>query len=279
MPPNHPCKAYRLQCALKDQRRDDQGLPLTMSDVDGHDLAGLLKYVVSVAIFAVVAISAYYLIVGQFSFSAFAREYGELNARIAEHPWRAGAVGIGIYTSLVVLLLPGAPFFAIAFGLVYGWLSASIVVLMGTGIGVAALYGAVIWLLPEHISGRAGTALEKMAKGLERNTMIYLLFLRMMPPVPFTLLNVAAPALKVPFWMQQGTTLVGMAPRIAVYAFAGESLRAVIDQRIAVCQGIPDCSLDLSVDEFLTDDIVLALVLLAIVSLAPLIIRRWMRAG
>ncbi len=249
-----------------------------MSDADGHDWAGVLKYILSVAIFAVVAISAYYLVVGQFSLSAFAREYGELNARIAQNPWRSGAIGIGIYTTLVVLLLPGVPFFAIAFGLVYGWLSASIVVLVGTGLGVAALYAAVIWLLPEHFSGRAGKALEKMAKGLERNTMIYLLFLRLMPPVPFTLLNVAVPALKVPFWMQQGTTLVGMAPRIAVYAFAGESLRAVIDQRVAACRGIPDCSLDLSADDFLTGDIVLALVLLAVVSLAPLIIRRWMRA-
>lgn len=250
-----------------------------MSDADGRDWAGLLKYILAVAIFAVVALSAYYLVVGQFSFSAFAREYGELNARIAEHPWRASAIGIGIYTTLVVLLLPGVPFFAIAFGLVFGWLSASIVVLVGTSIGVAVLYAAVIWLLPEHVSGRAGTALEKMTKGLERNTLIYLLFLRLMPPVPFTLLNVAVPALKVPFWTQQGTTLVGMAPRIAVYAFAGESLRAVIDQRIAACRGIPDCNLDLSVDDFLTDDIVLALALLAIVSLAPLLIRRWMKAG
>lgn len=207
--------------------------------------------------------------------SAIIRRYGDISERVIAHPVLAFLIATGIYTALVVLLLPGVPLLSIPVGLILGWGMAILVTMSATALGISILYALTIWILPERFGrGRAGM-MDKLARGLREDAVGYMMFLRLMPPVPFTVLNVALPALRVPYVQFLFTTLAGMLPRLAAYCFAGEGLRGVIDERVRACAAqVPACQPDFALADFVTMEIVAATGLLALVSLAPIVFKR-----
>jgi uncharacterized membrane protein YdjX (TVP38/TMEM64 family) len=232
---------------------------------------------VGVALVGAVVLAVYAFGVGRFDFADIAREYTEITERIAAAPVASAFVVMGMYTLVVVALVPGAPLLTVPLGLVFGWVAASIFVLLAMMVGVAILFVATTRFLPARLTDAAGARLERHGRGFHANAFGYLLFLRLMPAVPFSLLNIALPALKVPFALFAATTAAGMVPRILVYAYAGEGLRSLLAERAAACVGVVGrCEIDISAQDFLTPEIVTATALLCIVSLVPMV-WAWMR--
>lgn len=219
-----------------------------------------------------------YAVFGDMDVNAIVLSYSRISAQAEAFPLEAFLIATGVYTLLVVFLLPGVPLLSIPLGLILGWGMAIAVTMTATAIGITVLYGLAVWILPERFGRKRGNALDRMAKGLREDAVGYMLFLRLMPPVPFTLLNVGLPALRVPYLSFLLTTLAGMFPRLAAYSFAGEGLRGVIDARIRECAvQMPPCRPDFELADFVTREIVLATGLLALVSLAPIVLRRFSR--
>lgn len=234
--------------------------------------------VLGVAIFLAVVLAAYMSGFGEIGFSSLAREYAEISQRIAERPVVSATVAIGFYAALVVLLIPGVPLMTVPVGLVFGWTSASLVVVLATLLGITILFFVARRVAPEKLPGRAGGALDRVAGEIRHNAFGYLLFLRLMPVVPFSMLNIALPALKVPYRVFAVTTLMGMLPRIVAYAYAGEGLRRVLTERTRDCAGTTAaCTPELSAGDFLTPELLAATGLVAVVSLAPILWRRFSR--
>ena len=224
------------------------------------------------------AVGVGYALFGDLNVSDIIGHYGEISERVIARPAAAFVVATALYTLLVVLLLPGVPLMAIPLGLILGWGMAILVTLSATALGVSVLYGLTAWVLPDRFGDRKSGVLSRLAKGLRDDGVGYMLFLRLMPPVPFTLLNLALPALRVPYVQFLGTALIGMFPRLAAYCFAGEGLRGVIDDRLRACAvQVPPCTPDFSLSDFVTAEIVIATGLLAVVSLAPIVIKRFYR--
>lgn len=236
-------------------------------------------WLISALILLLAVLAAGYLLFDDFEVGELIQHYGEIAALAGEEPLAVFAVATAIYTFLVVLLLPGVPLLSIPLGLVLGWGMAILVVTCATAIGISILYGLTVWVLPDRFGNGRSSRLDRLARGLRDDAVGYMLFLRLMPPVPFTLLNVALPTLRVPYLQFLLTTIVGMLPRVVVYCFVGEGLRGVVDERIRLCAvEVPPCTPDFSPEDFVTMEIVLATGLLALVSLAPLVSRRIARA-
>ncbi|RUT31372.1 DedA family protein [Arsenicitalea aurantiaca] len=233
---------------------------------------------IGAALIATIAGLVYAFGLNELDAETLAANWRSVSGRVAADPLRIGAIAAAFYMLLVIALLPGVPLMTIPFGLVFGWLGASLVVSAGMLAGVTILYFATTRLLPASFGGKAGGQLERLAGGVRENAVSYMLVLRLMPAVPFTLLNVALPALKIGYPAFVLTTLAGMLPRILAYAYAGEGLRGVISERLRECPpGQDGCAPALSAGDFLTPEVLLATGLLGLVAMLPIAIR-WLGA-
>jgi uncharacterized membrane protein YdjX (TVP38/TMEM64 family) len=119
-----------------------------------------------------------------------------------------------------------------------------------------------------------------MAEGFRSDAVSYMLFLRLAPVFPFILVNVVPAILGVPFVTYLWTTFVGIIPGVLAYTFAGEGLRSIVHDRAAACAAnVPPCGTPLTAGDLLTPQIGIAFALLAMVSLIPIVVKRFMPAG
>ncbi len=100
----------------------------------------------------------------------------------------------------------------------------SVVALGGATLSALAFYG-VGRLASGPIRRRFGA--HKTMKAIEGAGIEHVIALRVLPVLPFTLVNVAAGALGVRFTTYAGGTVAGMAPGVIAVTFLGDRARAV----------------------------------------------------
>ena len=160
--------------------------------------------------------------------------------------------------------MPGAGVLTIVGGLLFGpWKGAALAVLGATS-GAVLLFLVVRRALSRPIAQRAGPLLARIRPGLERDGFNYLLALRLVPVVPFWIVNLA-PALAgmrlLPFAL---ATLIGIIPATLVFASIGSGIGGVL------ASGEPP---DLSAVFY--PPVLLPLIGLALLALLPVAWRHW----
>lgn len=211
------------------------------------------------------------------SFDEIAIRYGELANLVAEHPVLSGFAAIGIYAAATAISFPAAWLFTVTTGLIFGWMAGGVFVTLGATLGACILFGAARYALADFFKARAGGVLNRMAKGFRQDATSYMLFLRLAPVFPFTLVNVVPAILGVPFITFAWTTFVGIIPGVIAYAYAGEGLRSIVAQRAKACAAdIAPCGEALTPGDLVTPQMLIAFALLGGVSLIPVALK-WLR--
>lgn len=211
----------------------------------------------------------------QITFDTIALRYGALASWVEARPLLAVFVAILAYALATTLSFPAAWLLTVTAGLLLGWAPGSLAVVIGATLGACALYFAAKLALAEFFVARAGNALNKMAEGFRQDAVSYMLFLRLAPVFPFTLVNVVPAILGVSFPIFAVTTAVGIIPGVIAYAFAGEGLRSIVAERAEACAaGAPPCGTGLNASDLITPQILIAFALLAVVSLIPVALKR-----
>ncbi len=214
------------------------------------------------------------------SFEAFIRYQTELQALVEAHRLAMLGLYVLVYITAVTLSLPASAFLTTIGGYLFGWL------LGGTVASMAATSGAVcIFLIARTSLGRpllrrAGSRIQDLAAGFQKQSFSYLLFLRLMPVVPFWLTNLAAALFGMRLKNFVLATQIGMLPVSFAFAFAGSGLDDVIaahEQTRSQClsAGRADCTIDFNVKSLLTPELMTALAVLGILALAPILVRSW----
>lgn len=215
----------------------------------------------------------------QITFDAIALRYGALAGWVEAQPLLAVLVAILAYALATSLSFPAAWLLTVTAGLLLGWVLASIAVTIGATLGACTLYFATKLALADFFRARAGNALNRMAEGFRQDAVSYMLFLRLAPVFPFTLVNVVPAILGVSFPIFAVTTALGIIPGVIAYSFAGEGLRSIVADRAEACAaGHPPCGAGLAASDLVTPQILIAFALLALVSLIPVVLKR-MRAA
>jgi uncharacterized membrane protein YdjX (TVP38/TMEM64 family) len=127
---------------------------------------------------------------------------------------------------------------------------------------------------------RAGPRIQKLAATFRADSFSYLLFLRLLPVMPFWITNLAAAFFGMRFRTFVIATQIGTIPVCYAFAIAGSGLDEVIaahEQRLAACQaaGSQNCTVHLSPESLLTAQLMIALGLLGILALGPILVRKW----
>lgn len=169
---------------------------------------------------------------------------------------------VGVYAALTLIAFPGSVLTMLSgalFGLPLGILATNI----GSTAGAAAAFWIGRALGREWIEQRfgAGERFARLRRDLETRGFLRVLQLRLIPLVPFNLLNFGCGLTRVRFLPYVLATAVGTLPGTAIYVYVGYSA-----SRLWLGQG-PDRRL-------LVLHVVVSLVLLAAVTAVPVLARR-----
>ncbi|MGD9890044.1 MAG: TVP38/TMEM64 family protein [Geminicoccaceae bacterium] len=184
----------------------------------------------------IIALSLFFGLGGHryFTVSTLAEHRG----RLLEAFQRAGAVApfgfVALYAAVVALSLPASLVMTTAAGFLFGAVSGTFYSVIGATAGAALLFVIVRSGLGRVVGGEW---VERLRGGLSREPFRYLLFIRLLPVVPFWLVNLAAPILKVPPRIFVAATAIGVVPGAAVLAGLGNGMGAIIDEGGAVSTG------------------------------------------
>lgn len=197
------------------------------------------------------------------SIEALAEHRATLVALVAANLLAAALAYVAGYAAVVALSVPGAAVLSVSGGFLFGpWL--------GTGLSVtgATIGATLIFLLARRVFGddalaKHGPRAERLAAALRRDAVAYMLMLRLTPLVPFFLVNLVPAFVGVPVLIYVATTFVGILPGAMVFNLAGAGLGAVLDEGGT-----------LSLAGIMTPELIGALVLLALLSLAAIPLRR-----
>ncbi|MBV1799059.1 TVP38/TMEM64 family protein [Siccirubricoccus sp. G192] len=171
------------------------------------------------------------------SFEALAAHRASLGGFVAAQPLAAALAYLAAYVAVVAFSLPGGAVMTLAGGFLFGpWLGAGLAV-AGATIGACLLFLAARHALAEVLERRAGPLLGRVREELRRGGFWYLLSLRLLPVVPFWLVNLAPALAGMALSPYAAATFLGIIPATVVYAGIGAGLGQVFE-----AGGRPDLS-------------------------------------
>ena len=201
------------------------------------------------------------------SFERLAEHQARLRDLAAAHPVLAPAAYVSLYAALVAASVPGGVVLSVAGGALFGAGPGAAYAVLGATGGAAVLFLLVRGLLAEWAARRAGPLLDRIRPGLERDGFNALLALRLLPVLPFWLVNLAPPLAGMRLGPFVLATALGITPATAVFASIGAGVGG------ALAQGQQP-----GLATVLQPAVLLPLVGLALLALAPMAWRRWKAA-
>ncbi|HWK45102.1 MAG TPA: VTT domain-containing protein [Stellaceae bacterium] len=200
------------------------------------------------------------------TFHSLARNRAWLGEAVAQHGVLALAIYMLIYTTVVALSVPGGVILTLTGGFLFGTVTGTIATVISATLGATLLFVTARAGIGDHLRRRAGPMLGRFEAGFRRNAFSYLLMLRLLPLVPFFLINLLPAFLGVPLRTYVLATLLGIIPAVLVFASIGNGLGAVFD-----AGQMPDLSI------FSKPSIAGPLLGLALLALLPVIYQHWRR--
>jgi uncharacterized membrane protein YdjX (TVP38/TMEM64 family) len=158
------------------------------------------------------------------TFPYLASQEAALRSRLREQPLLVYGAAFLVYVAVTGLSLPGASVMTLVCGWVFGFWRGLILVSFASTAGATIAFLVSRYLLREAIQRRFGERLTSFNDALRREGAVYLFMLRLMPAVPFFVINVVmglTPLRTRTYWW---VSQVGMLPGTAVYVYAGASV-------------------------------------------------------
>lgn len=198
------------------------------------------------------------------SFETLAAERGNLAAWVQAHPVSAPLAMGTLYALVVLFSLPIAAFLTPAIGFLLGTVMATVVVVTGATVGATVLFLLARTAFGERWRQSVQKTLSRFDSGFRENAFQYLLVLRLMPVVPFFILNILPAFAGVSLRSYVAATFLGIIPGCIVYSSIGAGLDAVF-----VRGEVPTLAI------FSDPAVILPLAGLAILAALPVAYRRW----
>lgn len=146
---------------------------------------------------------------------------GELRAA---RPLQVAGVFFLAYVAATALSLPLALWMTLAAGALFGFWGGLVLVSFASTIGATLAFLAARFFLRDWVLGRFGDRFAAIRAGLERDGSLYLFSLRLIPAVPFFMVNLLMGLTALPartfYWISQ----LGMLPATIVFVNAGTQL-------------------------------------------------------
>lgn len=191
--------------------------------------AGLIRRLAPLLIFiAALAFAWWQGWLGYFSLESLAENRAWLQSQVADNFLLTAVIFVALYA--VIGGLPVALWMTIAGGFLFGPFLGTALNATGATLAAVIMFTLVKFSFGDALRARLGGRAEKFADGFSENAFSYLLTLRLIPVVPFWMLNIIPSVLGVRLSTFAAATAIGILPGGFVYTSVGNGIGAVIDE-------------------------------------------------
>jgi pyruvate/2-oxoglutarate dehydrogenase complex dihydrolipoamide dehydrogenase (E3) component/uncharacterized membrane protein YdjX (TVP38/TMEM64 family) len=178
-----------------------------------------------VGVFAVAAI-VFFAAGGQryFTFENLKAQQAALEAWREMYPWQTALAFFAIYVTFTSLSLPAAALMTLLAGAIFGLGWGIVLVSFASAIGATIAFLASRFVLRDWVQERFRTQLKGINRGVEKEGAFYLFTLRLIPAVPYFLINLAMGLTPIRTWTFYWVSQVAMFPATVLYVNAGTQL-------------------------------------------------------
>jgi pyruvate/2-oxoglutarate dehydrogenase complex dihydrolipoamide dehydrogenase (E3) component/uncharacterized membrane protein YdjX (TVP38/TMEM64 family) len=142
----------------------------------------------------------------------------------SEQPLLSGAIFFAVYVVATALSIPGAAALTLIGGAIFGLGWGLLLISFASSVGATLAFLITRLLLKDWVQAKFGNYLGTLNKGIEKDGAFYLFTLRLIPVVPFFVINLVMGLMPIKartfYWVSQ----LGMLAGTAVYVNAGAQL-------------------------------------------------------
>ncbi|HEV8539793.1 MAG TPA: TVP38/TMEM64 family protein [Nitrospiraceae bacterium] len=216
------------------------------------------RVIIAVLLAAAIGAFFYFDIHHYLSLESLKANRDRLLAFAEERYTTAVVIFVVSYCLFVATNLPGAVFFTLAGGMLFGAVLGTVYVNIAATSGSTLAFLASRYLLHDWVERKFGGWLGPFQEGFKQNAFTYLLTIRLIPIFPFFIVNVLCGLTRISLGTFVAATAIGIIPGTFVYAYAGQQLGRIN-----------------SLQEIASPRVLLAFTLLGLLALAPLLYRRF----
>lgn len=158
------------------------------------------------------------------SFEQLKASQASFDQLYAQQPLTVAAVYFGVYVVATALSIPGAVIITLGGGAVFGLWQGLLLVSFASTLGATLAFLASRFVLREWVEARFGQRLADINAGVDKEGAFYLFTLRLIPVVPFFLINLLMGLTRMKTWTYYWVSQLGMLAGTAVYVNAGTQL-------------------------------------------------------
>jgi pyruvate/2-oxoglutarate dehydrogenase complex dihydrolipoamide dehydrogenase (E3) component/uncharacterized membrane protein YdjX (TVP38/TMEM64 family) len=182
----------------------------------------------AVVVLVVLVALFYGLDLGRFlSLASIKARQADLEAWRAAQPLLAGLSFFAGYVAVAALSLPGAAVMTLAAGAIFGLGWGSLIVSFASSIGATLAFLASRWLLGQWVRERFGARMTSLNAGMAKQGGFYLFTLRLVPVLPFFVINLAMGLTSIRTFTFYWVSQLGMLAGTLVYVNAGTQLARI----------------------------------------------------
>lgn len=154
-------------------------------------------------------------------------QQAQMNGFYNDNPLLVIVVFFLIYAGMAALSIPFATPLTLAGGAIFGTVTGVIVVSFASTIGATGAFLLTRFLFHDSIEKKFGDRLAGMNAGIEREGAFYVFGLRLVPILPFVVLNSVLGLTKLKTWTFCWASQLGMLVGTIVYVNAGTQLASI----------------------------------------------------
>ncbi|MEP3480511.1 MAG: TVP38/TMEM64 family protein [Fuerstiella sp.] len=191
-----------------------------LDSVEIKKTSGAIRLVVFAIVVAIGGI-AYYQYGDRLSLSNLAEYENQLRSYREQNPVLVYVIAFTVYSLATGASLPGAAALTLFCGWYFGFWRGLLFVSFASSAGATLAFLASRYVLRASLIQKFSSRLEKFDQALETEGAFYLFTLRLIPAVPFFVINAVMGLTQMPtrtfWWVSQ----IGMLPGTAVFVYAG----------------------------------------------------------
>ena len=145
----------------------------------------------------------------------------------AQNPWLTALAFFVIYILVTGASLPGAAILTLIAGALFGLVQGVVIVSFASAIGATLAFTIARYLFRDAVRSKFGKHLGAIDRGVEKDGAFYLFAMRLVPAVPFFVINLAMALTPLSTWRFYWVSQLGMIFGTIVFVNAGAELGQV----------------------------------------------------
>ena len=196
------------------------------------------KFVLVAAVAALVVLYFVFDLGRFFSLDYVKQRQADFEMLYAQHPAAVTGAFFAIYVAVAGLSLPGAAILTLVAGAIFGLLVGTVVVSFASSIGATLAFLVSRYVLRDSVQSKFGARLGDINKGIEKDGAFYLFTLRLVPLIPFFVINLVMGLTRMKTGVFYVASQIGMLAGTIVYVNAGTQLARIDSLRGILSPGL-----------------------------------------